>query len=213
MNPQFWWYVSRASGMVAWALSASTILWGLALATRALGARPRAPWLNDLHRYLGGLTVLFVLAHLGALVADSYTDFGIADLLVPFASDWKPGAVAWGVVAFWGLLAVELSSLAMKRIPKRTWHAIHMTSYLVFAGATVHLVTAGTDAANPVTVAAVTAAVAGVGFFSVYRWVGPGRAASVKSSKGRKRATTADQPSRAERRSTTSPEATHAPTS
>jgi len=185
MNPQFWWYVSRATGLVAWALAAFSVLWGMALATRALGAKPKAPWLLDLHRFVGGLTVLFVAAHLGALVADSYVEFGVADLLVPMASDWKPGPVTWGIVALYGLLAVELSSLLMRRLPKRLWHGIHLTSYLVFLGATVHLVTAGTDASNPVVILAVVGSLALTAFFAVYRWVGPGRAASVRSSRPR----------------------------
>ena len=74
--------------------------------------------------------MLFLAVHLGALVADSYVHFGVADLLVPFASSWKSGAVAWGVVAFWFLIAVEVSSLMMRRLPRRTWRAIHLTSYL-----------------------------------------------------------------------------------
>ena len=61
---------------------------------RALGDKPKAPWLLDLHRHLGGLTVLFTGLHMAALVADSYAQFGLADLLVPFASEWRPGAVA-----------------------------------------------------------------------------------------------------------------------
>ena len=57
---------------------------------------------------LGGLAVMFTAIHLAALVADSYVHFGLADLTVPFASSWQPGAVALGVVAMWLLLAVEV---------------------------------------------------------------------------------------------------------
>ncbi len=204
MNPQFWWYVSRATGLVAWALSALAVLWGMALATRALGARPKAPWLLDLHRFVGGLTVVFVAAHLGALWADSYVEFGPRELLVPMASSWKAGPVTWGVVALYGLLAVEVSSLLMSKLPKKVWHGIHLTSYLVFVGATVHLFTAGTDARHPAVVLGVVAVLAATAFFAVYRWVGPGRAASVKASKASKasggsRASGAPGPSRGPR--------------
>ena len=65
---------------------------------------------------------------------------------MPFASSWKPGAVAWGVIAFWMLLGIELTSLFMKRIPKVWWRRIHLTSYAVAAMTTIHLFTAGTDA-------------------------------------------------------------------
>ena len=196
MNEHVWWYVARATGIVAWGLATLSVLWGLALSTRALGAKPKAPWLLDLHRYLGGLCVLFVLAHMGALVADGYTDFGLADLLVPGASSWKPLPVAWGIVAFYLLLAVELTSLLMDRIPKRTWKAIHLLSYLVYVLATVHFLVAGTDAANaPVRIAAIASAGA-IAFFTLYRAIGPGRAGSVRPS-GSSRATTADRTSAA----------------
>ena len=93
-SSQVWWHVARASGIVAWALAAATVLWGLALSTRALGPRPRAPWLLDLHRFLGGLTVVFVAVHLIGLWADSYVTFGYTELFVPMASAWRPGSPA-----------------------------------------------------------------------------------------------------------------------
>jgi DMSO/TMAO reductase YedYZ heme-binding membrane subunit len=43
------------------------------------------------------------------------------------------------------LLAVELTSLARRRLPKRAWRAIHFASFPLFLVATVHGITAGTD--------------------------------------------------------------------
>ena len=40
---------------------------------------------------------IFVGVHVGSIMLDSYTSFGPADVLVPFASSWHPLAVAWGV--------------------------------------------------------------------------------------------------------------------
>ncbi|MEZ5141612.1 MAG: ferric reductase-like transmembrane domain-containing protein [Acidimicrobiales bacterium] len=192
MNEHVWWYVARATGIVAWALATTSVLWGLALSTRALGSKPKAPWLLDLHRYLGGLCVLFVLAHMGALVADSYVDFGPADLLVPGASSWKPVPVAWGVVAFYLLVAVELTSLAMSRLPKRVWKAVHFSSYVVYLLATVHFLVAGTDATNPVVRVLAIASAGAVAFFTLYRAIGPGRAASARSAKASAKASARD---------------------
>lgn len=182
MNPQVWWFVARASGIVAWVLAALSVLWGLALSTRALGRKPGAPWLLDLHRFLGGLTVVFVAVHLVGLWADSYVEFGPLELFVPFTSSWKPLEVAWGVVAFYLLLAVEITSLLMKRLPKRVWHGIHLLSYVVYATGTVHLLLAGTDADNPALRWTVLVSVGAVVFFTVYRAVGPGKRASVAAS-------------------------------
>jgi DMSO/TMAO reductase YedYZ heme-binding membrane subunit len=185
VNPQFWWYVARATGLVAWALAVASVVWGVALATRALGNRPKAPWLLDLHRHLGGLTVLFVGAHIGALVADSYTHFGAADVLVPFASSWRPGAVAWGVVAFWLLLGIEVTSLLGRRVPKRWWRRVHLTSYAVAVLSTIHLFTAGADATTVALRWTTVGLATVVTFFLLYREVGPRKAARSLPSRDR----------------------------
>lgn len=185
MNSQFWWYVARSTGLVAWALATAAVLWGLFLHTRALGKNAPAPWLLDLHRHLGALTVVFTGIHMGALVADNYVHFDLADLLLPMASDWKTGAVAWGVVAFWGLVVVEGSSLLMTRIPKRVWRGIHLTSYLVFVLATLHGVLAGTDTGNPSVQWGAVIGVAALTFFLIYRFLAPKRARSGPAAAGR----------------------------
>lgn len=149
MNAQFWWYVARASGMVAAVLLVLTMVWGLLASTKYL-RRPGLPaWLVDLHRGLGGVTVAFIALHLVALVADGTVHFSWAELFVPFASAWRSGPVAWGIGAFWGLVIVEGSSLLQRRIGRRTWRRLHFLSYPVALFAAVHAATAGTDASNP----------------------------------------------------------------
>jgi hypothetical protein len=145
MTGNFAWYVARAAGIVSWALLAAATLWGLALSTHALGRRPRSNWLLDLHRWLGGTALAFTGVHVLALLADQYVNFGAVEILVPFASHWHPVAVAWGVVAGWLLLAVELTSLARGRLSKRSWRRVHTASFVLFVFATVHGLAAGTD--------------------------------------------------------------------
>lgn len=153
MNPQFWWHVTRASGIVAWLFLTVAVLWGILLSTDLFASRRRPAWLLDLHRALGALSVVAVAVHLAALVADNYVHFDIIDLLIPFASDWKSWQVALGVIAFWGLVVVEVTSLAMKHLPRKLWRAIHFTSYAVFVVAGLHGSFAGTDATNKLYVA------------------------------------------------------------
>lgn len=188
-STKVWWYVSRATGIVAWALLALAVLWGLALSTRALGRKTPAPWLLDVHRFLGGLAVLFTIVHFVTLSFDPWmtSEYGytLLQAFVPFASSWKPGPMAWGIVAFYLLLAVELTSLLKKRLPQSFWHGVHLLSYLLYAMATIHLLTAGSDQQNPVLRWSVIATVGAVVFFTVYRIVGPGRVESVKQSRPR----------------------------
>lgn len=142
----FWWYVARAAGLVAWALLTGSVLLGVALSTRIAGRRLSSAWLKEVHQYVGGLSVAFVGVHVAGILLDGYVHFGIGDVLVPLASPWHPVAVAWGVVAMWVLLAVELTSLARARLPAALWRQVHLSSYALFLLATVHLLSAGTDA-------------------------------------------------------------------
>lgn len=148
MNAQFWWFLARSSGIVAWAALSASVLWGIVLATDLFPQHRRPAWLLDLHRWLGGLTIGFLGIHVGALLADSYVAFGPADVLVPFASAWKPVPVALGVLAMWALVVVQGTSLAMKRLPRRVWRRIHLLSYGAFWLTSLHGTFAGTDASR-----------------------------------------------------------------
>lgn len=149
-NEQLWWYVARSGGITALVLTGLSVIWGLALSTKVMQGTPKPKWLLSLHRWLGGLSVTFSAVHIAALVADSYVSFGLTDILVPYASDWKPGAVAWGIVSMYLLVAVQASSMLMKRLPRRFWKGIHMSSWLLFWSGVIHGATAGTDATNPI---------------------------------------------------------------
>jgi predicted ferric reductase len=173
MSTQLGWHVARATGIVAWALLAASVVWGLLLSTRLARGRPTPAWLLDLHRFLGGSAVVFTLLHLGGLIADSYVHFDLVDLLVPFASSWQPGPVALGVVSFHLLAAVELTSLARRRTPRRVWRAVHLTSYGLFWAATFHFVLAGTDATHPVARWGINLTAAAVVFLTLVHVLSP----------------------------------------
>ncbi len=149
MNEHTWWWLSRATGVVAWALSVAAIVWGLALSGRIVRRKRLPAWLLDLHRYLGTLTLAFVAVHMAALTLDHYVAFDAKDLFVPMASSWKAGAVTWGIAAFYVLVIIQVTSWGMKWLPRKVWHGIHFSSFFVFVAATIHGVTAGTDASEP----------------------------------------------------------------
>ena len=159
MNGQVWWFVARASGMVAWVLLTATVLWGILLPAKMF-PKQRPAWILDLHRWMAGLTIGFLAVHL---------HFGVSELLVPGQSEYRTTAVALGILAMWLLLIVELTSLAKKHLPRRAWHGIHLFSYAIFMLTSLHGVLAGTDAQNPLFLATTIAAVASVVFATVYR--------------------------------------------
>jgi hypothetical protein len=114
---------------------------------RRLGADGRLGHLGP--AFLGGLALVFTAVHVLAVLVDSYVHFSLVNVLVPLTGDWHPLAVAWGIVGLYLLLAVELTSLAIARLPRRLWRRVHMASFALFAATSVHALTAGTDRHSP----------------------------------------------------------------
>jgi ferredoxin-NADP reductase/DMSO/TMAO reductase YedYZ heme-binding membrane subunit len=169
MDEKLWWYVARAGGLTAWWLLCAAVLWGLLLSTRVLGDRTPPAWLLDLHRMLGGLAIVFTAMHLVGLYFDTWAGFTLAQLFVPLESEYRPAAVAWGIVGLYLLAAIEVSSLLRRRIPDGLWRWVHRTAFVVFLLATLHVFTAGSDAANPWVRGTAVAVGAAFVFLSAYR--------------------------------------------
>jgi DMSO/TMAO reductase YedYZ heme-binding membrane subunit len=145
-----WWYIARSSGLVAWVLLVASLVIGALYSGRMTESRTRRALL-DIHPWLSGLALGAVALHIVAIVGDSYVQISPAQALVPFASPWRPVAIAWGAIALWLMVFIEVTALARKYMARRTWHAIHLASYALAVLATIHGITAGTDtAAAPV---------------------------------------------------------------
>ena len=82
MSEQIWWFLTRASGIVAYFLLFAAALWGALLVSRLADSYRRPAWMLDLHSWLGGMSVLLTGVHMGALVADNYVHFAALELLV-----------------------------------------------------------------------------------------------------------------------------------
>jgi hypothetical protein len=169
MSSQLLWYTARASGIVAWGVAAASVVWGLALSTHVLGRKPRPPWLFDLHRFLGGLALIFTGIHVLAVLLDTYVHFNLVSVLIPFTGTWHPVAVAWGIVGLYLLLAIEMTSLARSHVSKRLWRRVHFGAFGLFVISTVHALSAGTDAGSRPFLMAVVAACGIVALFTSVR--------------------------------------------
>src|ERR1039457_3424227 len=163
------WYLSRASGTVAWAMLTASVLWGTVLATDLFPKWCRKAWLASMHRGLAGLTFFFVVGHVVPLLLDRYAKFAVMDLLVPFHSPWRPTALAIGIVALWLLVAVEITALGAKKLSKKWWRDLHIAGYFGFWAVGIHGALAGTDASRMLYAVVTIAALALVVFAASYR--------------------------------------------
>ena len=169
MDSHLWWHLARASGLTAWLLLSSSVLWGLLLSTRVLGGRAAPAWLLGLHRSLGALTVVFTAVHMVGLGLDSFIGYGPLELFVPLQSTFSPWAVAWGIVSMYLLVAVAVTSWMRRWIPDVVWRWVHRSAFVTFVLATLHTFLVGTDAGSPYLVGAAVVISAVFLFLCVYR--------------------------------------------
>jgi ferredoxin-NADP reductase len=145
-DPHFWWYVTRASAVLAWVTMTAAVLWGILLSTRVLRGADSPAWLQDLHRFLGGSALVLTLIHMVSLMLDPWLALPIDQLLLPLVSTYRPVPVALGILAFYALAAVHITSLIKDRLPRPFWKAVHYASYIAVLGVAFHGALAGTDA-------------------------------------------------------------------
>ena len=87
--------------------------------------------------------------HIASLIGDSFVHFGAADVLrAARRPRWRPVPVALGVLSLYLLAAVEVTSLAMRRLSRRAWRAVHLTSYGLVWLVSLHAGLAGSDVFN-----------------------------------------------------------------
>lgn len=143
------WMAIRGSGLVAYLLLAAVTIWGLLVATKALGPR-QAKSTTWFHESLAVGAIIATAVHMVALYLDEFVEFGPKELFIPGASTWKPLPVTFGVMAFYALLLITASFYVRKYIGQSRWRALHYTSFGAFIVALAHGVLAGTDSAHPV---------------------------------------------------------------
>lgn len=147
MSNTQWWYVMRSSGMVAWVLLTLTVLWGALLSSTRMRSGRR--WLTDMHPFLASLGLAMLILHIVAAVLDSYAGVRPIAVLVPFAAEWNPGAIALGVVSLWAIGVVQVTSWVRRRMQRRTWNLVHQASYVAAWTMALHALTAGSDTGRP----------------------------------------------------------------
>lgn len=143
------WYISRASGLVAFALLSGSVILGLTISSKASKSFIPRTLAFDLHQFLSVLALTFVGIHAGSLLFDGFLRFSPAQILVPFASPYRPLATGAGIVAAWIASLVTASFWLRKRVGYRAWRRFHYLSFAAYVLGLVHGVTAGTDSGLP----------------------------------------------------------------
>lgn len=138
------WYLSRASGVIAYALFWLAVVFGLLLSTR-LGKHFNAARVFALHQYLSLIAVGFAAFHAGILLADNYLNLHIWQILVPFGFQTDRVGVALGQLGFWLLFICVFSFYIKKYIGQSVWRWLHFLTFTAYMLISIHVFMVGSD--------------------------------------------------------------------
>lgn len=142
---QVTWFITRSSGIVAYLLLWLSTVWGLGVSSKFFDrAVPRA-FTYDAHEYISLLAIGMTFIHVVILLWDTFAPFNLAQLLVPFISEYRPFWVGIGIIGTYLTLLVTVTFYIRKWIGIQAFRAIHWLSFLAFFGVLFHSWFAGTD--------------------------------------------------------------------
>jgi sulfoxide reductase heme-binding subunit YedZ len=153
------WTVAKAAGITAVLLSSLSVALGLLMGT-GVGKKLGKVDLRTAHEALSLATLAAIGLHAVALLADPWLKPGLAGVLLPLQVSYRPAAVAIGIIAGYGLVALGLSYYARGRIGVARWRQLHRWTALFWVLSIAHGFTAGSDAGQSwyvISVAAVAA--------------------------------------------------------
>lgn len=139
------WYLSRATGLVAYLFLFLTVVFGLAIRTRAFERLVDRWRITDIHTFLSVLVLLFVVVHGLVLLGDQFVGFSLTQVFVPFTASYRPLWTGIGIISAWLLLAIGLSFPLRRFTGYAFWRSLHYLTFVVYIGALVHSVFSGTD--------------------------------------------------------------------
>jgi len=172
-----WWLASRASGVTAFVLVSCSVLLGLAMATKILRGRVKAPVLMKLHEHLALTGLVAIAVHGITLLGDAWLNPGPVGLLVPFTMSYRPLFTGLGIIAGYLAALLGLSFYVRRRIGTKRWRSLHRLTLLVYVLAVGHTLGAGTDASTPWLQAILIVTGAPILFLALLRWLPYGKPA------------------------------------
>lgn len=143
-----WWLASRAAGLVGYTLFSIAVLAGLMMASRLAVDPKRKRALLQVHEHAALAGLIAVGVHGITLLGDRWLDPGLAGITMPLTIDYRPLAVAAGIVSGYLAAALGLSFYIRRRVGAARWRKLHQYTLLAWLLGFLHALFAGTDAST-----------------------------------------------------------------
>ena len=134
MGEHFFWITSRSAGIVALLASSAAVALGLMMSMRMRKGQD----LRVLHEALSLATMVALAVHALALLGDGYLKPSLADVTIPFVSDYERWWMSLGIIGGWLFVILGLSYYLRGRIGPQRWRKLHRFTALAWVLGVVH---------------------------------------------------------------------------
>lgn len=139
------WYITRASALVGFLLLYIAIFTGTVSCLPGIKRYFLKIRSLNLHCWISVQAFLFAAIHGISLLFDKVVPFSLAGILMPFASDYEPGLVALGVISFYLMLILIVTSYARRFFSYSVWRTVHFLNIALYLFSIVHAYYLGSD--------------------------------------------------------------------
>ena len=139
------WYISRASGLMAYFLLWLVMFFGLAIRAPLIKRIFSPAFSYETHTWLSVQSLVLVFFHSGALLFDKYLQLKFLDLIMPFHAQIYTTEITFGILGLYLMIIIIVTSYFREALSQRLWRAVHWLNIVLFAIATLHAYLLGTD--------------------------------------------------------------------
>jgi predicted ferric reductase len=146
---KMFWYLSRATAILAYIFLWFSMMLGLLLSNRLAGEILGGRVTNEFHSYFSLLGLFFTVVHALLLMGDAYLAPSLLQVLVPFGlTSYRPFWVGMGQIGFYMWLMIILSFYLKKQLGYGGWRFVHYSSFVLFVLAFAHAIFSGSDSSS-----------------------------------------------------------------
>jgi len=145
------WYLTRASGLVAFIFLWLAVFLGLAIRNPFLKKIIAPVYSFGLHCFVSATAIFWALVHATSLLFHGKFSLNAMEIFIPFYSKTTlvdTNYLALGIIAFYAMIIMTVTSYLRSHLKHWLWRILHFLNPLAFVFVAVHGFMNGTDTKN-----------------------------------------------------------------
>jgi len=155
---------AHVAGYVAYTLMFATVVWGMLTTAGTVRRSVRRQTLYGAHMVLSIMAMCFTAVHAMSHLFKHTGAFTVAQLLVPFASEFH---VTLGVISFELMVVAAASVWVQRRLSYHRWHAVHRVAYPAYVLVIAHVLLSAHHLGDGIVITAMATTAAVIGAMAV----------------------------------------------